>query len=161
MIYTYIRIVLTGFFSRKLVETAKERGLDCIAITDHDTFEGVARAKKRAEEIGIKYLVGAELSSVGEQEVHILAYNVNIDLPNCQNDLKSIANMRDCRNVAMVEKLRKIGIDIDLDTLRKTGRWEERLLRAKWLGLKRAATCRKRSINISAQINPVTFKRAD
>ena len=111
-----------GIFSpEKLVETAKERGLDCIAITDHDTFEGVARAKKRAEEIGIKYLVGAELSSVGEQEVHILAYNVNIDLPNCQNDLKSIANMRDCRNVAMVKKLRKIGIDIDLDTLRKNG----------------------------------------
>ena len=60
------------FPPEKLVEMAYARGLDCIAVTDHDTFDGVQRAKTRAKELGMKYLVGAELSSVGICEAHIV-----------------------------------------------------------------------------------------
>jgi len=103
------------------VEIAKLKGLDCISLTDHDTFEGVMRAKRRAEELQIKFLIGAELSSVGIAETHILAYNVDIDLPECQRDMQEIAAMRDRRNVAIVEKLAEHGIVIDLEELKKQG----------------------------------------
>ena len=59
---------------------ASERGLDCIAITDHDTVAGVAQAQARANELGIKYVVGAELSSVQDcRDVHILVYNIDVN----------------------------------------------------------------------------------
>lgn len=111
-----------GIFSpEKIVELAKLKGLDCISLTDHDTFEGVLRAKKRAEELNVKLLIGAELSSVGVAETHILAYNVDISLPECQCDMQKIADMRDKRNAAIIDKLAERGINVNLDELKKAG----------------------------------------
>ena len=110
-----------GMFSPEdIVEMAKERGLDCIAITDHDTFDGVERAKKRADELGLKYVVGAEISSVlNGLDVHMLAYNVDIHNPEFKEVMKQIADLRNQRNIAIVEKLHEHGIDIDLDALKR------------------------------------------
>lgn len=109
------------FPPEKLVEMAHKRGLECIAITDHDTFDGVKRAKARAKELGMKYVVGAELSSVGTCEAHILAYNVDLDSAEFQRELSLVADMRDKRNAAIVRKLAEHGINIDLDSLKKEG----------------------------------------
>ena len=109
------------FSSEKIVELAKFKGLDCISLTDHDTFEGVLRAKKRAEELNVKFLIGAELSSVGVAETHILAYNVDISLPECRCDMQKIADMRDKRNAAIIDKLAERGINVNLDELKKAG----------------------------------------
>ena len=110
-----------GIFSpEEIVELAKQRGLDCIAITDHDTFHGVERAANRAKELGLKYLVGAEISSVYDgQDVHMLAYNVDISNPECTELTDQIADLRNQRNVAIIGKLAEHGINIDLDALKK------------------------------------------
>ena len=99
---------------------AKARGLECIAITDHDTFDGVLRAQKHAEQVGLKYLVGAELSSVGEREAHILVYNVDVSDDECKRAIAQIADLRNQRNIAIVEKLREHGFEIDLDKLKSS-----------------------------------------
>ena len=110
-----------GMFSPEdIVELAKVRGLDCIAITDHDTFDGVARARARARELGLKYVVGAEISSVENGlDVHMLAYNVDIDNPEFRVALGKIADLRNQRNIAIVAKLAEHGINIDLDALKQ------------------------------------------
>ena len=100
---------------------AKQRGLDCIAITDHDTYEGVQRAVNRAREVGIKCLVGAELSSVGSCEVHMLTYNVDVNAPGFATEIAKISDMRNQRNIAIVKKLHEHGIDIDLEALKQKG----------------------------------------
>ena len=107
------------FTPEALVDMAKARGLECIAITDHDTFDGVLRGKRRAEELGLKYVVGAELSSVGEHEVHILVYNVDVDDEECKQAIARISDLRNQRNIAIVQKLREHGFEIDLDELKK------------------------------------------
>ena len=109
-----------GIFNPEdIVEMAKQRGLDCIAITDHDTFIGVERAKCRADEIGLKYVVGAEISSVvNGLDVHMLAYNVDIYNPEFKDVMDRIADLRNQRNIAIVSKLHEQGIDIDLDALK-------------------------------------------
>ena len=108
------------FAPESIVEMAKARGLDCISITDHDTFDGVARAQARARELGLKYVVGAEISSVSNgMDVHMLAYNVDVNSPEFQEKMAQIADLRNQRNVAMVEKLKEHGIDVDLDALRQ------------------------------------------
>ena len=67
-----------GIFSpEQIVEMAKEKGLDCIAVTDHDTVLGVRRAMEKGKELGVKVLVGVEISTVSScGDVHILAYNL-------------------------------------------------------------------------------------
>lgn len=112
-----------GMFSpQTLVDMAKERGLDCISVTDHDNFDGSRLAYKRAQEVGIKFILGAELSTVADgADVHILAYNVNINAPNLAQELARIGELRDQRNVAMAKKLCEQGMPIDLDALKQQG----------------------------------------
>ena len=105
-----------------IVDMAKERGLDCISITDHDTFAHVERAKSRAKEVGLKYLVGAEITSVQDgTDIHMLVYNVDTTSDEFKETVEQIANLRHQRNVAIVGKLHEHGIDIDLDALRQHG----------------------------------------
>ena len=54
---------------------AVEAGLDVIAITDHDTVAGVARAQQAARDLRIEVLPGIEVSSThGLTDVHVLGY---------------------------------------------------------------------------------------
>jgi len=59
----------------EIVAAAAERGLGCIAITDHNSFEAYALAKDNGKVIVIP---GIEVSS---EEGHILAYGVDRDIP--------------------------------------------------------------------------------
>ena len=61
----------------ELVLLAKNKGLDAIAITDHDTFAGVVRARIFGQKHGIEVLEGAEISAYDykrNRKVHILCY---------------------------------------------------------------------------------------
>lgn len=104
----------------KLAEMAFERELDCIAVTDHDTVSGAAEAQSRANELGLKCLVGAELSSVQDgRDVHILVYNMDVNAQGFARDMDDIADMRNKRNAAIVAKLAEHGIYVDLDKLKE------------------------------------------
>ena len=110
-----------GMFSPEdVVDMAAQRGLECIAITDHDTFDGVERARRRAEELGLKCLVGAEISSVyNGLDVHMLSYNVDLSNPEFRSSMDQISDLRNQRNVEIVAKLAEHGIHIDLDALKQ------------------------------------------
>lgn len=54
-----------------IVKTAAKKGLDIIAITDHNSAENVLAAKKTGEKTGITVLAGMEITS--SEEAHILA----------------------------------------------------------------------------------------
>ncbi len=67
-----------------IVKTASEKGLDIVAITDHNSAENVIAAKKAAEKTGLTVLAGMEVTS--SEEVHILAIF---------NDIESIMKLQD------------------------------------------------------------------
>lgn len=48
---------------RKLIKSAKEKGIDGIALTDHDTIKGWEEAKKSAKEFGIFLILGEEIKT--------------------------------------------------------------------------------------------------
>lgn len=56
---------------RQIVETAKGKGLDILAITDHNSVDNVEAAQRAARNIGITVLRGMEITS--SEEVHVLA----------------------------------------------------------------------------------------
>jgi len=61
----------------EIVHKALEIGLATIAITDHDTTEGIAEALEAARGTGLEIIPGVEISvDVPRSEVHILGYYV-------------------------------------------------------------------------------------
>lgn len=63
------------FAPSEVVKFAKQKGLDIMAITDHDNIEGTKEALIEGEKLGIKVIPGIELSTVHNGEsIHILGY---------------------------------------------------------------------------------------
>ena len=63
------------FTPRELVQHAAHLGFAAIAITDHDTLDGIPEALAAGQELGIEVIPGVEVTSrVGTKELHLLAY---------------------------------------------------------------------------------------
>src|SRR5512134_2781595 len=89
----------------ELVELARK--FDVIAITDHDTTDGVAEAQQTAQQFGAPLVIpGIELSAEDvDGDVHVLGYYVNIDNAEFQATLKHFRDTRFQRGQRMLEKL--------------------------------------------------------
>ncbi|MEY8515949.1 PHP domain-containing protein [Lachnospiraceae bacterium 29-84] len=103
-----------------LVEHAKELGLSAIALTDHDTVNGLPKARRRAKELGIELVPGIELSTDYEgMEVHILGYYMDETEPAFLTKLQEFVDGRERRNDQMMELLQKEGFAITMEDLRR------------------------------------------
>lgn len=66
----------------ELVARAHEHGVKTLALTDHDTIEGLPAAQQAADALGMQLINGIELSCVwGGTTIHILGYNFALDDP--------------------------------------------------------------------------------
>ncbi len=102
----------------ELMEHAKETGLTAIALTDHDTTDGIARARPLAEELGIELVPGIELSTdYSGTEVHILGYYIDENNPEFSAKLREFVDSRDSRNEKMTAFLQKEGFNITMKEL--------------------------------------------
>jgi predicted metal-dependent phosphoesterase TrpH len=101
-----------GEFSPKaLVIKAKSSGVDVLAITDHDTTEGINEAESEASKRNIKMLPGIELSvSWMDKSFHIVGLGIDPDNRKLQASLKETEELRDQRAVKIGNKLEKIGV---------------------------------------------------
>ncbi|MFV0503031.1 MAG: PHP domain-containing protein [Lachnospirales bacterium] len=102
----------------ELIAKAKKIGVNVLSLTDHDTIDGVIKAKNLCEEKNIIFINGIELTATYKSyEIHLLAYNFSVD----NNIIKDLANkikeIRNTRNKKMVKKFEEIGINISLDKL--------------------------------------------
>ncbi len=62
----------------ELVRLAKAAGLDALAVTDHDTTDGLDEAAAEGSRVGVRVVPGIEVSSIAEgQDVHILGIGVD------------------------------------------------------------------------------------
>jgi 3',5'-nucleoside bisphosphate phosphatase len=108
----------------QVVELAATRDLTGIALTDHDTTEGVERARKAAAGTGLEVLLGCELSAehqgagapqAGPAPVHVLGYGFDPAEPVFAARRAWILEGRVGRARRMVERLRALGADVHLD----------------------------------------------
>ncbi|MDO9576654.1 MAG: PHP domain-containing protein [Candidatus Cloacimonadales bacterium] len=106
-----------GIYSpEEVLELAKDREYDVIAITDHDNIDGYLQVKDYAEFLGIELIPGVEISTLHrERDTHILAYNFDLKNEALTKQLKNIYNSRFGRAKAIIEKLNARGINIDLE----------------------------------------------
>ncbi|MBO4297340.1 MAG: PHP domain-containing protein [Clostridia bacterium] len=97
-----------------VVELAARNGFSTIAVTDHDTMRGVPEARRAGRRLGVRVIPGVEISAGGAVEVHVLGYGVK-DAARMEEALARMCSMRETRMEQMVEKIRALGIDIELD----------------------------------------------
>lgn len=108
-----------GTFSpTALLAEAKKAGLRAMALTDHDTMDGVAEAAKAAKELDIEFIPGAEFSTdYLECEIHVLGYYLSPEYPRLRDKLEEFRNFRATRNIRMVERLQEEGFSISMEQL--------------------------------------------
>lgn len=101
--------------AEQVVEAAAAAGLKAIAITDHDTVDGIAAAEAAGARLGVRIVPGVELSAtVGDHEAHILAINVT-RLDRVAAHLSGLRDMRVGRGRLIVEKLNAIGVPVTFE----------------------------------------------
>jgi len=105
---------------KELVRLAKQKGLSCIALTDHDTLSGVEEAQDEGNQIGVEVIAGVEISVKFEPgTMHILGYFIDRHSKKLQDGLAEIQEARRKRNPMIIEKLRVLGIDISLEEVER------------------------------------------
>jgi predicted metal-dependent phosphoesterase TrpH len=98
-----------------VVAAARQAGLRAIALTDHDTVEGIAEARSAAAAAGIDLVPGVELSAYeGEQEIHILGLHLD-NLDEMRDSLGVFRVARRDRAQAIVHRLNELGVRITFD----------------------------------------------
>ncbi|MEW6472664.1 MAG: PHP domain-containing protein [Actinomycetota bacterium] len=101
-----------------LVELAKRQGLTALALTDHDTVEGLAEARAAAAEVGVQLVEGCELScEVGPATMHLLVYFLADGSGPLQDRLAGLQAARADRNRRIVAVLQNHGLDVTLEEI--------------------------------------------
>lgn len=97
----------------ELVAAAKAAGLDVVALTDHDTFDGLPEAQRAADEVGVHLVQGMEMSCRHDgHSVHLLAYGVDPHDAALGAELARIREGRTGRLGPVLEKLEQLGVGV-------------------------------------------------
>lgn len=103
---------------QQLCRLARKTGLRGIALTDHDTMEGIAAAREAAGQNGLALIPGVEISTAYRGvSVHILGYGVREDDPDLTQFLNSFRIEKLGRAQQILEKLAGMGMPLSLEDL--------------------------------------------
>ncbi|CAA7395098.1 unnamed protein product [Spirodela intermedia] len=118
-----------GYLSPKaVVERAHRNGVKVLALTDHDTMDGVPEASAMARKLGIRLIPGVEISSIfsassgAEEPVHVLAYYSSCGPSRCEELERTLSSIRAGRYVRarnMLLKLRELKMPLKWEHLIK------------------------------------------
>ncbi|HTX31158.1 MAG TPA: PHP domain-containing protein [Solirubrobacteraceae bacterium] len=106
---------------RGVVEAAAAAGVELLALTDHDTVDGVAEAGAAARAAGIRLSPAVEISSLDAAgaDLHILGYALDAQDPQLLDALARYRADRERRTEAMIAALRDNGWEVDEAPLRE------------------------------------------
>ncbi|MBR3909733.1 MAG: hypothetical protein IKJ54_00390, partial [Anaerotignum sp.] len=94
-------------------------GLSAIALTDHDTIDGLDEFQKTGNALGIETIPGIEFAALWEKhhrpEIHLVGLGFDPAHPALLSRMQEIRQSRDLRNNKMCEKLSSIGLHITIE----------------------------------------------
>jgi len=102
----------------ELVHHAKASGLTAVAVSDHDTMDGVKEAMAAGREIGVEVVPAIELSAISDTETHILGYFIDPDSEVLAAAVDNIRAIRTQRIGETCEMLEKYNIHVTLDEVK-------------------------------------------
>ncbi len=99
-----------------IVERALLKGLSALALTDHDSVDGMDEARARAEGTRLEIIPGVELSAHDAScEVHVLGLYVDDHDSEFRQALVTFREQRLLRAHAILERLEELGFDLSWD----------------------------------------------
>ncbi len=117
-----------GSFSPiEIIALAEELDLGAVAITDHDTVDGVRQALAGGIPDRLQFLTGLEISASrppsfpGSGSFHLLGYGISPDDPTLNLTLEKLQTAREQRNPRIIERLNSMGMPIDLEDVTAQG----------------------------------------
>ena len=114
------------FEPKKVIELAKDKNLDFIALTDHDTVSGLAEASIEAKNLNINFIPGIELSTeYNGESIHVLGFFTTDSYKDKDliNFLDEIKEKRISRAYKIVENLKKFhNIELDINKVLENGK---------------------------------------
>jgi predicted metal-dependent phosphoesterase TrpH len=104
----------------ELVSAAATAGVELLALTDHDSVDGVPEAREAAARSGIGLVTGVEISALdgGDQDLHVLGYLIDETDAAMRARLSASRCERESRAQRMVDALLELGFAIDESLLR-------------------------------------------
>jgi hypothetical protein len=103
-----------------LMRRAREAGVEVMALTDHDTLEGLAEAGQTARQLDLRFVPGVEVSVTWEGlTVHIVGLGVDREDPVLNRGLASLRDFRDWRAEEIGRRLAKQGIPGGFEAARR------------------------------------------
>ena len=99
-----------------VVKLARSRGIKNLALTDHNSVEGVNEAIKEGERIGVSVIPGIEIRA---EEDEVLGYFIDYENKEFKKEIESIQNNLINRVKKIIVKLNKLGIKVSFKDLLK------------------------------------------
>jgi predicted metal-dependent phosphoesterase TrpH len=98
------------------VRLAHSRGVTTMALTDHDSTDGVAEAQSVGAELGVRVIPGIELSTdLPGASIHILGLFLRFEEPAFQTSIAQFRSARLTRAQQMVNRLGELGVPISIE----------------------------------------------
>src|ERR1043166_1713825 len=102
----------------KVVELAAARNLSAIAVTDHDTIDGLAEAATAARGARIEFINGVEIEAAhGRRRLHLLAYDFDPGSSLLRKALAALIEQRHARNRQIIARLNELGVEIEYEPI--------------------------------------------
>jgi predicted metal-dependent phosphoesterase TrpH len=99
----------------EVVRAAAEAGVELLALSDHDSVGGVHEALRAGEEHGVRVVPAVEISTIDVRgaDLHILGYLIESDDHDLLARLEGYRGQREGRALAIVEKIKELGFEVD------------------------------------------------
>jgi 3',5'-nucleoside bisphosphate phosphatase len=99
----------------EVVGAAVAAGVELLALSDHDTVEGVAEAAAEADHLGVRLVPATEISALDHAgaDLHILGYGIDARDPELNERLAAYRADREQRAQRMADALRELGFALD------------------------------------------------
>ena len=104
----------------QLVTYAKKKGLSAIALTDHDTIDGLDEARRQSEILNIRFINGVEINSfyiLNNRRINIHVLGYAFDAKQMEPYMVKLKTLRHEHNEAIMDALHTIGIEISYEDM--------------------------------------------
>jgi predicted metal-dependent phosphoesterase TrpH len=100
----------------QLMRLCKQHGLKTVALADHNSVRGIAKAQKSANELGIEFICAIELDCQFEGvNLHLLGYGIDPTLPEFEKNEMDILKKEQDASSKLINLVLDLGIHLDIE----------------------------------------------
>ena len=108
------------FLPEQIAELAKNAGLASVALTDHDTVDGIDSFMEAGKRLNIETIPGIEMAAAYKNtELHIVGLFIDHKNSELVKNMEYIVSERNERNMKMIKALKRNGMNISIDELKE------------------------------------------